>query len=195
MDWILIITISNKIEKLKHQLYHLNRLESEMQVLETALEREPQTVVQLCLFILMNRFKRIRLLFSSYFGISIEIIFGVTWALTLFSISNTVYGYLHSKRWPISPGFLGTIVQLIAIGGLVASKLLLIAITLLNAVYLHIFLYGSAFAPKNRKSQFSNRITHAIVRINIWETLGYGLFDNQQKQIFSGLEFWNIRKN
>ena len=137
-----IITISNKVQKMKHQLYHLNKLESEMQVLETALEREPQTVVQLCLFILMRRFKRIRLLFSSYLGISIETIFLVTWVLTMFSIANSVYGYLHSKRWPISPGFLGTIVQLLAIGGLVASKLLLIAITLLNAVYLHIFLYG-----------------------------------------------------
>ena len=113
-----------------------------MQVLETALEREPQTVVQLSLFILMKRFKRIRLLFSSYFGISIETIFVVTWLLTMFSITNTVYGYIHSKRWPITPGLLGTIIQLLAIGCLVTSKLVLISITLLNAVYLHIFLYG-----------------------------------------------------
>ena len=136
-----VITTSNKIEQLENQLYHLNRIECEIQVIETALEREPQTVVQLCLFILMKRFKRIKLLFNSFFGISIETIFVVAWLMTLLSITKSVYGYLHSKRWPICPGCLGIICQLFSIAFLVLSKLVFISITLLNAVYLHPFLY------------------------------------------------------
>jgi len=136
-----VIRTSNKIEQLENQLYHINKIECEIKVIETALESEPQTVVQLCLFILMKRFKRIKLLFTSYVGISIETVFVVSWLMTLFSIANSVYGYLHSKRWPISPAFFGILFQIFAIAFLVLSKPVLIAITLLNAVYLHPFLY------------------------------------------------------
>ena len=143
IQWIVkdVITITNEIQELENQLYNLNRLGNEILVIETAVEKEPQSVVQLCLFILMKHFKRIKLLFSSYFDISIETIFALSWLMTILSITKSVYGYLHAKRWPIVPGLLGSIVQHLAIAFLVLSKLHLISTTLLNAVYLHPFLY------------------------------------------------------
>ena len=156
-----VITISDKIEELNKQLYNLNIMESEMQVIQTALEREPQTMVQLGLFILMKRFKRISLLFNSFFGVTIETISVVTWLVTMFIMTKSVRGYLHSKRWPIGPNCFGMIVQFLAISVLLLPKLLLISLTLLNAFYLYpfthafnlllILLYNKLFCWNNEK--------------------------------------------
>merc|ERR1712020_457685 len=53
----LIIKSSIDLENLRSQSYYLNRFGSEMQIIQTAFEKEPQMVVQLCIFILMQHFK------------------------------------------------------------------------------------------------------------------------------------------
>ena len=53
-----VIAISDKIEHFQNRVYELNKIECEMQILETALEREPQLIVQICFYILMQQFKK-----------------------------------------------------------------------------------------------------------------------------------------
>ena len=137
-----IVTMSNQIEDMHAQLYILNQIESEIQIIQSSFEREPQCVVELTLFILMKRFRRISLLFTAYFGIPIDLVVGVSSLATILSITKSVYRYIHSKRWPITPNIMGASLQVIATLVLVVSKLFLISAILLNAYYLHPLAYG-----------------------------------------------------
>ena len=60
-----IMETSEKMEQLHQQLFMLHKTQCEIGVLQSAFEREPQTVVQISLVILMKNFKRIKLLFST----------------------------------------------------------------------------------------------------------------------------------
>ena len=137
-----IAIISSTIQDVHKRLYQLNELKSEALVIQTAFEREPQVVAEICLFVLMSNYKRLELLFSTYFGISIEIIFGVSFIITLHGMVSSVYGHLHYKRWPVTPGPFGKVLQYLAIALLITAKLFLVALTLLNQIHLY---YGILF--------------------------------------------------
>ena len=137
-----IAIISSTIQDVQKRLYQLNELKSEALVIQTAFEREPQVVAEICLFVLMSNYKRLELLFSTYFGISIEIIFGVSFIITLHGMVSSVYGHLHYKRWPVTPGIFGKVLQYLAIALLITAKLFLVALTLLNQIHLY---YGILF--------------------------------------------------
>ena len=136
-----LIMISHKLDYLSKELYHVNALETQIQLLETVLERDPQCVVQMALFLLMLRFPRIKILFDSYFGIEIQNIFMVTLAITIYSIVKSLMNFLHARRFPVEPGFSGKILQFLSLTIIITSKVLLISMALLNAVYLHLFLH------------------------------------------------------
>ena len=56
-----VLEISEELDLIMSQAYFLNNLRSEIQLIESALERCPQAVVQLTLLILMTEFKRLEI--------------------------------------------------------------------------------------------------------------------------------------
>ena len=139
-----LVRLADNMEDLNHKLYHLNLLKGEIQVLQSVFEREPQTVVQITLLILMINFPRLSLLFTAYFGTSMEVIVlvvALSALTTILSITKSVYRYYHSKEYPIAPSIFGAMAQCIGIMALVVPKYVLISITLLNAYYLHPVFY------------------------------------------------------
>ena len=133
----LVIKVSYDLENLRNQSYYLNRFGSEMQIIQTALEKEPQMVIQLCLFLLMQHFKRLTLLFDKSFGISTEVFFTANLIIALFSITKSVVTYLNAKRYPVRPNIFGTTIFTLAVGMLVVSKFAIVSMNLLNAFYLY----------------------------------------------------------
>ena len=136
-----VMDISDQIEHFQTRLYELNKIECEMQILETSLEREPQLIVQICFYILMRRFKRIELLFTSFLADRLDLVFIFTSVLSFNAIVNSVHNYIHSQKWPVIPTIPQRIVQSIAIGLMSISKILIISIMILNASYLYPFIY------------------------------------------------------
>ena len=137
-----IVEIAYQLDELEKQAHVLNNLECEIQILETCLEREPQLIVQISLFILMNQFSRIKLLFEdSFYGIPLDFIMITTICLTIFSMVMSIKRYRDRKRFPNTSGIKGTIIQFVAIAALLVPKLLVISLALLNMVYLHPILY------------------------------------------------------
>ena len=136
-----ILEIADEIEEVANYQYNLNSLESEIQIIETAFEREPQMIIQASLFILLNQFSRIQLLFDSFFGLPLNAIMITSWLITGLSMAKSVKRYRDRKRHPNNSGFAGTMMHLISILLLLLPKLALISLTLLNLVYLHPILY------------------------------------------------------
>ena len=136
-----ILEIADEIEEVANYQYNLSTLESEIQIIETAFEREPQMIIQASLFILLNQFSRIQLLFDSFFGLPLNAIMITSWLITGVSMAKSIKSYRDRKRHPNNSGFAGTIMHLISILLLLLPKLALISTTLLNLVYLHPILY------------------------------------------------------
>ena len=138
----MIAKIAEELDELEKQDHSLNILECEIQMLETCLEREPQLIVQISLFILMNHFSRIKLLFEdSFYGIPLDYIMIVTICLTVYSMMTSIKRFRDRKIYPNTSGFFGTILYLLAITALLIPKLLVISFSLLNMVYLHPLIY------------------------------------------------------
>ena len=137
-----LATISNKINTLSTQQYYLHWIQKEAQIIQSALEREPQMVLQLCLYVLMKSFDRLSLFFSNFVGISAETLFISSFLLSSTIMAKSISDYLHHKRWPVLPNIFGLGFHLFAIGFLVVPKIILISYTLLNAFYLYPFIHG-----------------------------------------------------
>lgn len=139
-----IIGIINRLDLYAKESYHLTMLETNIQIIETIAEREPQSVVTLCLFFLMQNFNRIKLLFesSAKVEISIQKFLIITWTISVISIVKSIFARLHSHRYPIEPGIIGKILQHLSIAIIELARLILISVSLLNAMYLHVFLYA-----------------------------------------------------
>ena len=138
-----VIEASEEKEQLQHQLYKINNIQCEMGILQSSFEREPQTIVQICLLILMTKFRRIKLLFSAYIGIPVKLVVGASSLMSMHFIANSIYKYHNCKNWKSTPDFLGAVTQHLAVFSLVSSKLIFVAIILLNAYYLHTFVFIS----------------------------------------------------
>ena len=166
-----VLEAYQEMEQLQHQLYKINQIQCEMGILQSALEREPQTVVQICLFILMKKFKRIKLLFSAYIGIPVELVVGTSCLISIYSTSKSIYNYRHCQNWMTIPNFFGAVTQIMAIFFLVSSKLIFVSITLLNAYYLHTFVFlSNVFFIC-----FYTKLTGQDEKINIFQVLKDGL--------------------
>ena len=87
-----ILKITHKLDLYSKQCYHLNKMESNLQIIETVAEREPQSVVTVSLFILMQRFNRIKILFDSnlFIEIPIQVALIVTWIISVISIVRSI---------------------------------------------------------------------------------------------------------
>ena len=138
----MIAEVAEELDELEKQDHSLNRLECEIQMLETCLEREPQLIVQISLFILMNNFSRIKLLFEeSFLGIPLDYIMIVTICLTVYSMMISIKRFRDRKIYPNTSGIFGSVLYLLAIAALLIPKLLVISLFLLNMVYLHPLIY------------------------------------------------------
>ena len=131
--------LSEEFDVLMKQLYHLNSLESDINLIELVFEQEPQVVLQGSLFALTLYYKRLELLSDTSFGIDLKIIFVGTWCLQVLSMIRNLLRALHRKRYPVTPGIAGMILQAISLAGLLVPKLILVSLGLLNMVYLYPF--------------------------------------------------------
>lgn len=132
-----VLELSDEYDSLSRQLYHLNNLESEILLLEVSLEQEPQISLQGVLFLLTKDFKRLGLLFDQTLGLDLRLIIGFTWVIQLLSIIRAYQRVIHRKRFPMAPGLVGTFLQTIATGCLLAPKLMVVSMALLNTVYIY----------------------------------------------------------
>ena len=166
-----IMKYSNYIQRLQHRAYKINMIECNMQLLQSSFEREPQTVIQVCLFILMRRFKRISILFSAFSRFSTEWIVGILSLATILSITKTIFRHLHVHNWPLKPSIFGSICQILSIFFLVTSKIVLVSAALLNAYYLYPLIFiVNIFIIQN----FSNLVSTQRNR-NIFSSLRMAL--------------------
>ena len=119
------------------QLYFLNDLESEILIIELALEQQPQSVIQCSIFWLMLEFGRLKLLVDTVFGIDLTVIFVATFVLQIVSMTRSYIRAIHRRRYPISPGIVGQVLQAISIACLIGPKIIVLSVSLLNFTYLH----------------------------------------------------------
>ena len=119
------------------QLYHLNTIESEILILELALEQEPQAVIQCSIFWLMLDFGRLKLLVDTVFGIDLTVMFVVTLSVQILSMTRNYSRAINRRRYPVLPGILGSALQGISITFLIAPKTLVLSASLLNVPFLH----------------------------------------------------------
>ena len=126
-----------EIEHLKHRLFYLNQLHTEIEIIESIFERELQLVAQTTLFLLAIYYTRILLYFDELFGIQIHHVFAINWVWTIISISRTTLAYRNSKRFPMTPSFLGTLLQHLAVAIYVSGKVVFVSAALSSYPYLH----------------------------------------------------------
>ena len=138
-----ILKIADEYDGLMKQAYHLNMMETEILAIEMTFEQLPQIVLQGAFFILMQDFKRLELLSDSSLGIELWLFLLVTWILQALSMIRNYQRCLHSKRYPITPGIVGKTIQAASIGCLIIPNMAIASATLLNAIYLHPFVYLS----------------------------------------------------
>jgi hypothetical protein len=129
--------LSEELDSLMAQLYHLNTLKAEINLIELVFEQEPQAVLQGSIFALTLYYKRLELLSNTVFHIDFKIVFILTWCVQVLSMILNLKRALHRKRYPVTPGIAGMIMQTISIAGLLVPKLILVSLALVNMVYIY----------------------------------------------------------
>ena len=132
------LEIATRLEKNYRHQFLLNKFLSELETIESCGERELQLVAQSMLMINGRFFPRIRTLFSGVFGMDILHVFAINFFFTILSITRNVIRYRNAKRYPLSPGMIGTILQFLTVGALMTAKIFFISIAVSNAAYFHI---------------------------------------------------------
>lgn len=133
---------AQRIDELNKQLHAVNQLYSEIQIIESAGERELQLVIQTILFVYAQYFPRLLTLFDDVFGIPVYTVFVVNWIIGLMTITNSVINYRSSKRFPFAPGLLGKILIFLTVFILVFGKVVFVTASLGNFPYLHPVAHG-----------------------------------------------------
>ena len=91
----------------------------------------------------MLDFKRLELLSDESLGMNLQVFIFVTWIIQALIMIYNYQRCMHRKRYPVVPGIVGTVLKAASIGCLLIPKMVLASTTLLNAIYLHPFLYLS----------------------------------------------------
>ena len=125
------------LQNLHKQLYELNDLYCQIQVVESVGEREFQIVLQTLLYVQAQYYLRLGTLFNEQFGIPITVLFVASWTIGILSVSNSIIKYRNSHRFPFGPGILGKILIFLTVMILVIGKTVFVSAALLNMPYLH----------------------------------------------------------
>ena len=158
------IALSNEHNNLIKQAYHLNHIEVEINLIELVMEQEPQVVLQGAFFILMQDYKRLEILSETAFAIDLYLYMVLTWTIQIICMARSCVRGIHRNRYPIGPGIAGTLLQGVSIILLLVPKLIIISVSLLNAIYWHPILIVANLA-------FSSFMLGGIVRNKV------GIFD------------------
>ena len=131
------LALCHQYNQLMKQIYHLDFMEVEINLIELSMEQEPQAVLQASLFILMLDFKRLEILSDLAFEMDLTLYMILTWTIQVVTMARSCVRGLHRHRFPIGPGMMGTAMQYVSILCLLVPKLAIISVSLLNATYLH----------------------------------------------------------
>ena len=170
--------IASNLEDLNRRLHNLNQFHAEIDIIETAVERSPQLVVQTVLFIIANYYSRVLVLFDELLFVPIKVVFVVNWFQTIIAMTNSIVRYRNVKRFPMSTPAIGSIFQKLAISIWIAGKTMFISASLANMPFLHpigpilemtiVFLFHliiSRFKPtKNMETTFGIAVTSVFHR-------------------------------
>lgn len=114
---------------------HYNRI----QIIESVVERVPQIVIQMTLFLASQEYPRLKAFFANIIqyqiGISGKILFILALLSSLVGVINSIRHVKNEKRFPVTPSLVGTLIQMVAIGSLLGPKMFLISSALLHAPY------------------------------------------------------------
>ena len=146
------------------------------------MERQPQAVFQGSLWILMQEFPRLKILFSSTFGIELNVIIGITWTISVLGIIKSWMRCSHRKRFPVEPAIVGSLLQTIAIGCLLVPKLIVISISLLNTLWIYplIQVFNICVVQFIHKGLLRNELTTMDVLLHSVAPAYYHLPKNDQ---------------
>jgi hypothetical protein len=132
-----ITNICQKIKFFKNQLYHLNKLHCEIQVMESFLERQYQTVLFTNLIIFSANYSRIQVLFNGILPGYYWTLLVFNWLLSAWGIVHSIIKYKDSRRYPVSPGILGQFLQIVVVATLVVGRIIFVTLCLNNIPQLH----------------------------------------------------------
>ena len=132
-----VLRVAQKLEDLHHRLFSVNQFHAELDIIETVFEREPQLIVQSTLFLTSIYYTRLLQYFDKLFGIPIMHVFILNWCITILGMANSVLRYRNAKRYPMSSGMMGTILQTIAVAILLSGKIVFVSAALSSYPYFH----------------------------------------------------------
>jgi len=141
VEIVKLMDISQNLESCYVKLFNVNRLYSEIDMVESITERQFQTIVLTTLLIFSKNFKRITTIFESSLGISLEIFLILNWCLNIFGFIRSLINYNQHRKFPVEPGINGKLLQFLGFGVLTLFKIVLITISVSNAPYIHLIGY------------------------------------------------------
>ncbi len=129
----------DRIFAIRRRRHVIERLQNRIQVTETFVERIPQSVVHLALFLASVRYSRLRSLLTSAveyeLGISVITAFVIAHGTTLFSAVTSVCRAKNEKRFPAPTTGTGSILQLLAVSSLMLPKIFMVSVSLIYAPF------------------------------------------------------------
>jgi hypothetical protein len=137
-----LVTISEEVDCHKRQLFHINQFNQTINLLESIAERQFQTSIFTSMLLFGFQFPRLTTLFSSRFGIPIEIFLIVNWIITIASLVTSVYNYTMANIYPFGLPLKETILKFLALFTLTIYNITLSTFVISNAPYLHPFGYA-----------------------------------------------------
>ncbi|TRY77006.1 hypothetical protein TCAL_02694 [Tigriopus californicus] len=128
-----------KMKSLEHRSKSIQVHYNRIQIIETVVERVPQILIQMTLFLASQEYPRLKAFFANIIqyqiGISGQALFTVALLSSLVGVINTVRHVKNEKRFPVAPSMVGTLIQMLAICSLLGPKMFLISSALLHAPY------------------------------------------------------------
>ena len=131
------ITISQKIDLCNRQLYNINTLYRKVQLMESYTERQYQTVLLTSLLLFSAPYKRIQILFNRLLSIGYWPYMMLNWCITMISLVKSIIQLKDSRRYPVTPGIVGQVIQILVVTTLAVIRLLFIALCVGNSPYIH----------------------------------------------------------
>ena len=129
--------ISQKIDLCNRQLYHTNKLYRKVQLMESYSERQYQTVLLTSLMLFSAPYQRIQTLFKGVLSGWYWFYMILNWCITMFSLVKSIIHLKDSRRYPVTPGIVGQMIQILVVTILAVSRLLFIAVCIRNSPYIH----------------------------------------------------------
>eukprot|EP00095_Tigriopus_kingsejongensis_P000657 maker-scaffold311_size212931-snap-gene-0.8 protein:Tk00657 transcript:maker-scaffold311_size212931-snap-gene-0.8-mRNA-1 annotation:"PREDICTED: uncharacterized protein LOC101895962" len=128
------------LKDLEHDLKAVQIHYNRMQIIETVIERVPQIVVQMTLFLASQEYPRLKAFFANILkhqvGLSGQFVFTLALLSSFMGVINSVRHFKNEKRFPLTPSLMGTLIQMAAICALLGPKMFLVSSTLIHVPFI-----------------------------------------------------------